>query len=265
MLSHLIRSPHIFEVLIGYGGVHIISVFLLFYQFSITSFQDIFLWYLYGLALGGCLYTFIEYWFHRYLLHVSILKKAHDNHHKDPTKLKIIATPLLPVQIYEILIMLLLYALFGSFIANLFQIGISVSQIIMDYVHYFEHSSYRPWFLETARNYHKLHHRKSNHDIGFGLTCPFWDLCFGTLPDNSCTKINAIPWKPFVEKPWLRYLCLPFPMVTYLLQTPFISASDEISSYLKRPTLTELKFDKMLIAALSAVVVGLAPVGWFIL
>lgn len=266
IISHIIRSPHIFEVLIGYGGVHIISMLLLFYKFSKNTFTTFITYYIIGLSLGGCLYTFIEYWFHRYFLHIGFLKKAHDNHHKNPTKLKIIATPLLPVQIYEIVIMLIIYAFCGSFIANLFQIGISISQIIMDYVHLFEHTSYRPWFLETARSFHKLHHRKSNHDIGFGLTCPFWDMVFGTSPDvETCKKVKATPWQPLVDKPWLKYFNLPFPMVTYLLQTPFISTSDEVSSNLKMPSFIDLKPIKILIAGLSAVAVGLAPVGWLIL
>ena len=52
-------------------------------------------------------------------------------------------------------------------------------------VHYFEHSSYNPWFLISVGNFHRLHHRISNHDLGFGLTCTFWDYIFGTLPPNS--------------------------------------------------------------------------------
>ena len=262
----LIRSPHILEVILAYGGVHLISIYFLIFHFNQSILQ-----YFYGLVIGGFIYTFIEYWFHRYLLHVSILKKAHDNHHKNPTKLKIIATPLLPVQIYEIIIMVTISYFFGCYFANLCQIGISISQVIMDYVHYFEHSSYNPWFLISARSFHKLHHRISNHDLGFGLTCTFWDYIFGTLPDkNTCKKINlnindneknkkAVIWEPFNKYPYLKILQMPLPMISYLLWTPWVKTKKNIDSSIKPITFENLKIENIIIALISAIIVGVSP------
>ena len=254
-LKNLVRSPHIIEVLFAYGGVHLISIYLLFSRFNggLTE-------YLYGLALGGFIYTFIEYWFHRYLLHVSFLKKAHDNHHARPTKLKIIATPLLPVQVYECLVMVLIAYFFGSYLANLAQIGISISQVIMDYVHFFEHSAYQPWFLASARSYHKLHHRKSNHDFGFGLTCPFWDFVFDTLPNKkNQEKHQLVAWEPFTKYSFLEYIQIPLPMITFLLWTPFVKKNKNTSSNMKWPTWDNLYLSNLVIASLSALVVGFSP------
>lgn len=261
MLRKLVRSPHIAEVIMAYGGVHLLTIFHIFHTFN-EGWKTYFV----GLLIGSIIYTFIEYWFHRYLLHVSILKKAHDNHHARPTLLKIIATPLIPVQVYEMLIMMCIAFFFGAYAANLCQVGISISQVIMDYVHYFEHSAYKPWFLRAARNFHKLHHQKSNHDVGFGLTCPFWDWAFNTLPtlkkaiecrENGCTEI--VPWKPFEQHPWIQYVQVPIPMVSYLVWTPFVSDTSESSSNLKMPSLDGLKIMNVLIAAASALVVGYSP------
>ena len=92
----IIRSPHIFEVLVAYGIVHLFSIYQIFFVFN-EGFNT----YILGLLLGGIMYTFIEYWFHRVFLHwmPEVMRRAHDNHHKNPTKLKIICTPLIPVQI----------------------------------------------------------------------------------------------------------------------------------------------------------------------
>jgi len=250
MIKSIIRSPHLLEVLIAYGGVHLLSIYHLFLFGG--NLYDYFL----GLIIGGVLYTFIEYWFHRYLLHTSYLKSAHENHHKNPTKLKIIATPLIPVQIYEFTIITSI-SIISPYWANMFQIGISVSQILMDYVHYLEHSRYNPWFLTTARSYHKLHHSKSNYNNGFGLTCPFWDSVFNTsvFPDKN-KKYRA--WKLYEEYPFLYYTQIPLPMINFILWTPFSKKTQNDKSA-PIPNLKDVKFVKLFIAFLSAIIVGNAP------
>lgn len=262
MIKKLIRSPHIIEVFIGYGIVHIISILTLFYYYN-KGFNE----YLMGLLIGGSFYTFIEYWFHRILLHLSpaVMKKAHDNHHKNPTKLKIICTPLLPVQIYEIIMMLLISYLFGTYYAVLIQTGVSVSQIIMDFTHLFEHSLWRPFILRSARSYHMLHHKKCNHNIGFGLTSCFWDFIFGTLPtpDKTSKIEGAIAWNPFIEKNWLKYIQVPLPLIGFILYTPFVKKTslDKKSDFnkLKMPEIGNLKYINCLIALLSGIIVSISP------
>lgn len=262
MLKKLIRSPHILEVFVGYGTVHICTILTLLYYYNVDYNS-----YFYGLLIGGMFYTFIEYWFHRKLLHhfPKSMKKAHDNHHKNMAKLKIICTPLLPVQIYEILMMLFISYFFGSYQAVIIQTGVSISQIIMDSVHLFEHSQWRPWFLRSARSYHMLHHKKCNHDYGFGLTTCFWDLVFGTLPDNEATKKNKelIPWKPFENYIFLKYLQLPIPLLGFILYTPFVKTTnlDEKSniSKLKMPKLDDVKYSNIIIAFISGLLVSLSP------
>jgi sterol desaturase/sphingolipid hydroxylase (fatty acid hydroxylase superfamily) len=256
MLKFIIRSPHLLEVLVAYGGVHIFSIY------HLISFGGGLYDYLFGLFIGGILYTFIEYWFHRYLLHTTFLKSAHQNHHRNPIKLKIIATPLIPVQIYEFIIIISI-SIISSYWANMFQIGISVSQIIMDYVHYLEHSCYNPWFLTTAKSYHKLHHSKFNYNNGFGLTCPFWDTIFNTsvMPIKKEKTISKkyTPWKLYIDYPFLYYTQIPLPMINFILWTPFMNKSPNDKSA-PMPNLKDVKPIKLLIALLSSIVVGNAPI-----
>lgn len=249
-MNSIIRSPQLAEVLIAYGGVHVLSIH------HLLNFEGTFSEYCLGLVVGGCAYTFIEYWFHRYLLHLGVLKDAHDNHHKNPIKLKIIATPLLPVQIYETLIMIAISAMTSSRTANLFQIGISISQIIMDFVHYLQHSSYNGWWLISAKSYHKLHHGKDNHYTGYGLTCPFWDAVFSTSPIDDDKHYKQ--WSGYHNNKWLYWTQIPLPMVNFIAWTPWVKKENP-GHDLPIPDLTSFKFSKMMIAGISAFIVGYSP------
>jgi sterol desaturase/sphingolipid hydroxylase (fatty acid hydroxylase superfamily) len=246
-LNFIIRSPHISEVLVAYGGVHVISLYLMIFYYRAT-FYDILLGYL----CGSVFYSFIEYWFHRVILHRWIFYQAHKFHHDNPIKLSIIATPLLVVQIYETFMMVLLSAIFGSYIAVFIQVGVSISQVIMDFVHLYEHSSYNPYILKVARNYHKLHHQKSNWEMGHGLTTRFWDVVFRTFPEN---------WNVYKRHPIVKYLTVPIPLVDFLLISPFLDHSNDNQS---DPMLLKIQWsnyrkDKIMIAMISSIIVGFSP------
>ena len=262
MLKFIIRSPHLLEVLVAYGGVHIFSIY------HLISFGGGLYDYLFGLFIGGILYTFIEYWFHRVFLHwmPDAMKKAHDNHHKNPTKLKIICTPLIPVQLYETITMITISYFFSPYIAVLLQTGISISQITMDFVHLFEHSRWRPLFLKSARSYHMLHHKPTNHHMGFGLTSCFWDYVFNTLPDPVTIEKKGgkiIPWEPFEKYPILRFFQIPLPLLSFIIYTPFlknklINSKGNISK-LNMPKLEDIKWKKVFIGLLSGIWVSFTP------
>lgn len=69
LLNTFIRSPHVYEVLLAYGTVHIISLYLMIFHYN-TDCKTLILSY----VCGGFLYTFIEYFFHRVILHHWIFK-----------------------------------------------------------------------------------------------------------------------------------------------------------------------------------------------
>jgi hypothetical protein len=85
--------------------------------------------------------------------------------------------------------------------------GIAMGQFLMDTVHVLFHSTYRPWFLESARSYHLYHHFVQDGKA-HGLTTSFWDMVFGTFPDT---------WYYYKKYPYLKYLQLPFPLMTFIL------------------------------------------------
>lgn len=215
MLRKAIRSPHLVEVLVSYGMGTVFLVYMCLFQFEMG-----FLSWLYYAVFGSIIYTFLEYWFHRIILH-EILDMAHNNHHKWPRNLRIIATPILPVHIYDCVTVVVFVYMLGRPAAYAINCGISVGQIIMDVVHVAFHSHYRPWFLESARSYH-LHHHFTPNNVAHGLTTPFWDMIFGTLPTDS--------WFYYKRYSWARFLQLPFPLVSFILMALLAGETTKTSS-----------------------------------
>ena len=73
MLNKLIQSAHLFEVILNYSCMNIGSIYFIANVTLKNNFTYylFFFHYLLGLILGGVLYSFMEYCFHRYLLHYS--------------------------------------------------------------------------------------------------------------------------------------------------------------------------------------------------
>lgn len=202
----LVRSPHILEVLASYGSVCVLLSYLCMAQYGLRVLE----WF--ALATLGCvIYTLMEYIFHRVVLH-EYIPKIHANHHKQPRNLRIIATPILPVQVYDFVVVLLIMAFAGRPVAYAINCGISFGQCVMDLVHIAFHSRWRPWYLESARSYHLVHHFIDD-EVAHGLTTSFWDMVFGTFPTN---------WAYSKKLPWLKYLQLPFPLLTFVLIGLFV-------------------------------------------
>eukprot|EP01095_Lingulamoeba_sp_RSL-Kostka_P002000 TRINITY_DN1285_c0_g1_i1.p1 TRINITY_DN1285_c0_g1~~TRINITY_DN1285_c0_g1_i1.p1 ORF type:complete len:304 (+),score=56.32 TRINITY_DN1285_c0_g1_i1:65-976(+) len=200
-LKKCARSPHIIEVFLSYGICFLIqSVICLFhYQQSFTKWIAL-------TCLGSMLYTFLEYWFHRTLLH-EYLAKAHDNHHVKPRNLRIIATPIIPVQIYDFFVVSLLIFILGRDIAYGINCGICIGQMTMDTTHVLFHTRFCPWFLRPAKSYHAYHHFIDEEEA-HGLTSSFWDSIFGTLPSS---------WRYYNNYPWIKYIQVPFPLFTFVV------------------------------------------------
>jgi sterol desaturase/sphingolipid hydroxylase (fatty acid hydroxylase superfamily) len=175
-------------------------------------------------ALGSAIYTFIEYWFHRVILH-RWLEAAHRNHHNKPRNLRIITTPLIPVQAYGLIVMVLAVFVLGRRIAYGINCGIAIGQITMDTVHVLFHSRFRPWYLESARSYHLYHHYTDDEE-GHGLTTSFWDMVFCTLPKS---------WAYYNRYPYMRYLQLPFPLLSFIVVGLLANDSTKHSTAIAKP------------------------------
>ena len=208
-----IRSPNIFEMMICFCTIHILCILTI-----ILYFEKTFIDYLFGLLMGSFVYTFLEYVFHRFILHKGpkYMIIAHKNHHSKPTNLKIITTPLIPIIIYDLLLVTLLLCIFDSYFILLLQTGISFSQLTMDMTHVYIHSKNMPQLLSYQKSYHLLHHKHKNHDYGFGLTTSFWDMIFGTLPSENNRSYKI--WDVYSRKKWLIYFSqIPLPLVGFVM------------------------------------------------
>ncbi|KAL6076397.1 fatty acid alpha-hydroxylase [Balamuthia mandrillaris] len=252
---NIARSPHWVELLLSYGLATALC-FAYSLCFLGTSYREL----LAFIFVGGSLYTFFEYWFHRILLHRDYftipsfllfppprddnnskgwgfqnpIKTAHDRHHQRPRQLRIIATPIFPVQCWDAVVVSLLCWLLDKKAACGINCGIALGQMAMDATHMLFHSRHRPWLLESARSYHLFHHRSSSSstpphhrstslkkekkeeeeneevEVAHGLTTPFWDMVFGTFPYR---------WRVYQRHPWLRFLQLPFPLLSFILMS----------------------------------------------
>jgi sterol desaturase/sphingolipid hydroxylase (fatty acid hydroxylase superfamily) len=145
-----------------------------------------------GLVVGGIfVWTLTEYVLHRYVFHwykdtpwgrrVHFL--LHGVHHDYPNDGDRLVMPLLTSAPLAVLFYALFYfALGGARLAEPFYAGFAVGYLTYDGTHYAVHH-----FKQTSRigkyikRHHMLHHH-ADHDGGFGVSTPLWDVVFGTMP-----------------------------------------------------------------------------------
>lgn len=139
--------------------------------------------------VGIFVFTFVEYIMHRYLFHIdtSTPRKEkfqytlHGVHHEYPKDKERLAMP--PVM--SITISTLLLFIFKLFIGDIvfaflpgFLVGYS-GYLVMHYIqHIFKAPKgyFKAWWVN-----HSIHHYK-DQTKAYGVTSPFWDHVFGTMP-----------------------------------------------------------------------------------
>ena len=131
----------------------------------------------FGLALlGFVLFTFLEYWIHRTVLHRWFYQKSHARHHDHPEEYTFIAgVPFLFLTLYFILP------------AGLF-VGFTIAYIwFYSWHHLLHHIDLQdhPHIKRYAR-WHLMHHKYIR--CNFGITSPVWDRVFGTYRASLPTR-----------------------------------------------------------------------------
>lgn len=121
-------------------------------------------------GLGFCLWTFIEYWVHRTLLHGFLWYGTHERHHRHPDEFVeafVLYTPAL---------FIVLWFLFPTSIWVGFAAGY-VWFITMH--HWLHHSPLRSgtWIYGYAK-WHGRHHKLTK--CNYGITTSVWDRVFST-------------------------------------------------------------------------------------
>ncbi|UII24446.1 sterol desaturase family protein [Fulvivirga maritima] len=143
---------------------------------------------------GWLIWTFLEYWIHRYVYHVKTENKVlrriqhmgHGIHHqypKDPTRL---AMPPLPA----LILLTGFYSIFWLILrenAVAFFPGFLLGYLLYISLHYAQHRYKAPNYgpLKRLWKYHLLHHYKHPEDKAFGVSTLLWDVVFGTLPKEK--------------------------------------------------------------------------------
>jgi hypothetical protein len=143
---------------------------------------------------GVPVWTFVEYLFHRYVLHGrfppgnGIIKRflherldpLHWEHHERPLDGMHISgelKDLLPLFV----VAAPLSFLFPIYTLSTLLAGVVQSYAIEEWVHHSTHFyNFRNPYFRYIKRYHLYHHTRQGMEMGYGLTSGFWDLVFKT-------------------------------------------------------------------------------------
>ena len=148
--------------------------------------------------IGLFFFTLVEYVMHRYLFHIGTGTKKrekfqytlHGVHHEYPKDKERLAMP--PVM--SITISTLLLFLFKFIIGDIvfaFLPGFLVGYAFYLVMHYIQHIFKAPkGFFNSWWANHAVHHYK-DQTKAYGVTSPFWDHVFGTMPTKKVDTISG--------------------------------------------------------------------------
>jgi len=144
-----------------------------------------------GLALAGYVFwTLFEYWLHRLVFHFEpekgigarlhwMIHGVHHDHPNDP--LRLVMPPSVSVPL-ALLLFWLYTVILGFGPALGFTAGFLTGYLAYDMLHYHvHHHQPRSALGQRLRELHMRHHFQ-DHERGFGISAPYWDRVFGTLP-----------------------------------------------------------------------------------
>lgn len=145
------------------------------------------------LFIGGVFFfTFVEYLMHRYLYHIpatterrkKISYTMHGVHHDYPKDKSRLAMPPVLSLIIATVLFILYRAVLGDLVFG-FLSGFLVGYAGYLAIHYSVHAFKVPNnFLKVLWHHHAIHHYRED-DRAFGVSSPFWDLVFGTMPRKA--------------------------------------------------------------------------------
>lgn len=172
-----------------------LNIYLLAYSYNTLRFSVSFISGLFILAAFS--WTLFEYFAHRYLFHYEATSEIgqrivyifHGNHHEFPRDKHRLFMPPLPSVILALLVFGVIWT--ASYVfsgtgnyAFVFFPGFITGYLIYVSMHYAIHAFTPPRPLKLLWRNHHLHHYKYP-DKGYGVSSPFWDIVFHTLPDKE--------------------------------------------------------------------------------
>ena len=144
------------------------------------------------ILLGYALWTLFEYWLHRIVFHFEpedgigarlhwMIHGVHHDHPNDPLRLVMPPAASIPL---ALLVIGVLFLLFGSMHAPAVVAGFLTGYLIYDEIHYaLHHHTPKSRLGRKLRELHMRHHFQDD-ERGFGISAPYWDVVFRTVPQR---------------------------------------------------------------------------------
>lgn len=182
-----LTHTHISAPLIIFG---VVAGGLFYYGIAVENYEPSLMIFLF---IGGFVFfTLVEYLLHRFLYHMSVTNELrrkitytmHGNHHDYPKdKSRLAMPPILGLALSAILL-----GLFWLIMQNYafgFLAGFLIGYASYIGIHYSIHAFKVPDnFLKVLWYHHSIHHYRED-DRAFGVSSPFWDYIFGTMPRKN--------------------------------------------------------------------------------
>jgi sterol desaturase/sphingolipid hydroxylase (fatty acid hydroxylase superfamily) len=148
-------------------------------------------------VVGMLIWSFSEYVLHRWVFHwinetprgKRIHFLLHGVHHDFPSDKDRLVMPLLTSVPFAVIFFYVIHFVCGWRLGDPAYAGFALGYLAYDGTHYAVHH-----FKQTTRigkflkRHHMLHHH-ADHDGGFGVSSPLWDIVFRTMP--SVKKLAA--------------------------------------------------------------------------
>jgi sterol desaturase/sphingolipid hydroxylase (fatty acid hydroxylase superfamily) len=170
-----------------------VILILLYFNFqSGNSVSQSFIYF----GAGIFFWTFLEYLLHRFLFHFDSESKAgkrihyvlHGVHHHFPRNKEKLFMPPVPGLMLVGLLFLFFSYLVGEYVYSLLP-GIISGYLFYVFLHYLIHTIRPPKILKSWWSHHFLHHHRFPKRC-FGVSSPFWDIVFGTMPPKNKKHIH---------------------------------------------------------------------------
>ena len=144
---------------------------------------------------GVLVWTLTEYLLHRYVFHwvndTAWGKRVHfilhGVHHDFPNDKDRLVMPLGASIPMAILFYVMYRGIFGAPFGEPLYIGMGIGYLMYDGTHYaVHHFKLNSRVGKWVRKHHMVHHF-ADHDGGFGVSSPLWDIVFRTMPAKKKT------------------------------------------------------------------------------
>jgi len=167
--------------------VAISSLIIIFLSLAANYFRDTAGYFMLLFFEGWLVWTFLEYFIHRFLMHELIVPGNEDNlfkhqeHHQNPKNLKVSFSHRFIILILGVGLILIawklnnLFTLFAGFFAGF---------LTYNFIHFILHKPYGKYLLPKVQKAHILHHTRYPN-CGYSFSTILWDWMFGTLPPND--------------------------------------------------------------------------------